>query len=495
VNRFNDLFETKYKYNLNLYKKLSIIIHLLLFRGFFIMDCPIQRNNLPVHLYYREMGYSPDEETSLTTFFRQTVENNNLNENFFSYQVNLCEPPVSLSLSARNHQFVAFAGTDKVGLYDLVAREKTWECRYGLHEGFRLKKLHVTCEGLVVLSSCDDSGTGREKNIYQIFSGGEETGIININSSDLFVYDETLKVENERLYVLVKVVDKLAIYIFDHKGSKVKEITFNELTRKFFLGFETTFFNDNYCVLGFGHVKWGTEEIQSGVFVQNMKFGTQQIYHLMPPGKKFFPQCAFIYGDTLFCSIRYNLDDSDVSEDEPFEDTKIVVVNLRTQEVEKEYKVENMRRNITSLVANDDYIVWTTAEARSRYRDAFLMYIPRHTGRKNMYTLSLLPVTPLAGYLNLNLSGHLLSVCFRESSEDTYYIIDLPKYEVVGKQVTFKNVNLQDNFRELSYQDGILVNFDKERSCMYVEDYVQVNGDPEKNLIEPRKWKRKMNKM
>jgi hypothetical protein len=223
-----------------------------------------------------------------------------------------------------------------------------------------------------------------------------------------------------------------------------------------------------------------------------MKFGTQQIYRLKSDQVRYEQDCVFIYGDTLFCAIRYNKKYCRhiyKDYDDDLRDSKIYVVDLITQKVKAKYYIDNCLIKINAVVANDDYIVVHT-ESLNRYYDYFVIVIYRHTGKYVQVHLISPAAIPLNGYCNLNLSGHLLSVCFRADSSldrDTYCLYDLSSEK--QKKISFDF----HGPREMSFQDGrfVIIETQNENPSIYVEDSQQVNGDLEENLVDPRKWKRR----
>ncbi len=433
------------------------------------MDPVRPSDNLMTGLLNRACGSSGGSTRSLCSRIDQMVHSNVIGDVFFAYQHDLAN---SANRVTRNHNLVAYiADLNKIILYDLVARHKVWDCPcpfpFRPSHGVFIDQLTLTTEGIVLVATkLFNYSINRKRNCH-IFFEGEHTGTFEIDASAY-----TLEVVNANIYVLMLKKYQTATFCkWDIQGNKLSEILLDEFSEVSSLSLTE---GDFYLVAtGIASLRL---DIPIKVFVYDLITSKTKIFDLELPKYPCQILSTKIHRHTAVFGITYH--------QTGYVSSKIVEMNVLTGKIEVEHQLECMSE-VEKLIVSDEHIAFILQEG-SDVR--FLRVIDRRNG--NQKKILAIPFCRDRTNIQMSICGQFLHVCYsdRDALSNIHCVFDLLISKIV-KKVSYKHYA----FNNISFQDGKLViinNFIGTKDCLYVEDFIQVDGNREQEAVEPEMWER-----
>ena len=434
------------------------------------MDPVRPSDNLMSGLLNREFGSIGGSKRSLCSKIDQMVHSNVMGDVFFPYQHEL--GPTAHRVT-RNHNLVAYTDSNRIIIYDLVARHNLWDCPCPFplipSQGVFLDQLTLSSEGIVLVTTKWINFAINRKRTCHIFFEGKHTGTFEIDASAY-----THKVVNDNIYVLMLKKDQTATFCkYDNQGNKLSEILLDEFSKVSSLSLTES---DFYLVAtGIASLRL---DIPIKVFVYDLITSKTKIFDLELPKYPCQILSTKIHRHTAVFGIIYH-QTGDVS-------SKIVEMNVLTGKIEAEHQLQCMSE-VEKLIVTDEHIAFIIQEG-SDVR--FLMVIDRRNGNQK----KILAIRGDRANIQMSICGQFLHVCYsdryvnRDALSNIHCIFDLFLSEIV-KMVSYKHYA----FNNISFQDGkllIINNFIGTRNCLYVEDFIQVDGNREQEAVEPEMWER-----
>jgi hypothetical protein len=407
------------------------------------------------------MDDSQDVKSLGNEAHNRLIQNNILKDKFYPFQIHLHG---ALCVDC-NYPFVGFAKQDRIVLYDLVARQMLWECSVDF-KIYQVNNLRVSPDGVVVLSTINNSPYDVHP-IYHIYFEGKKTGVIDEKS---IPFDKYFKVVNGEMYALAWEKESSSIFVWDRTGKKVNEIALNSFSdgEK-----QVPIFNRDFYVMTAGtcHPK-----VPARVFIWNLISQKSVMMDLGCSNDEVEIKPVFIHGSFLICGIHYHQKFRSY-----LKDREIVVIDLLTNTVTVDYKLQCQLGKILEIVANDAYIIFCVGDANNS-----IWSINRHTG-KQQKVIELQHMDVHNRNPNLSLFGDLLHICqpsnlIQNQGFFLYTVVHLPTSAIV------KVVSYQRNSGEtMSFQDGKLFFIDSDTgNCrIWVEDFVETTGDDNQKYVNP----------
>lgn len=407
--------------------------------------------NLHACVKYREThgqrGFKPLLQAAVDARIKQHLAE----DRFFAYQLNVGR----LAATTTKGNRLAYAQGDRVTLYDLFSRRIMWSCEVPIRAGYNI----------FALSIFDKEKVRVFTEISNVRAIKTDVDIAILNSTGI-IASATLQQQMVSRYSNPYRMHKMHLFNLESTSLRCDDLETGgvvavDLERFHRNQYATIDVNDQFYVVTTASKP--VEKIPSQVFIFDRLTQQKKILNLEPSEQRIKPTSSYIHNHHLI----YGLHNTNHAVYKIIS-SKMLVLNLVTGVVEKEYAPEQSKSRIKRCVANDSWLVYAVEQG-----DNSIWCVNRITDQqKRILTYKY----HFHDSIQLTLSGDALYICHLHDGEKYFQAVDLSTNEIITR--TDLQVSLGDS---IHFENGNFVTinpYEQTRPTFYIEDYLNPEGNP-----------------